>query len=67
MHDIGVLDPPVRGNEPGINIALLAYAQGCHGVALGYGSTFGLSRSGTMSRTRTVCGWMATWPISGRS
>ncbi|HSA51972.1 MAG TPA: hypothetical protein VLH10_17930, partial [Yinghuangia sp.] len=29
------LDPPVSAGEPGINISLRAYAQGCHGVVLG--------------------------------
>lgn len=35
VDDLAQLDPPVATGEPGINLSLRAYAQGCHGVVLG--------------------------------
>ncbi|MDI2131894.1 hypothetical protein [Yinghuangia seranimata] len=35
VADLSELDPPVATGEPGINLSLRAYAQGCHGVVLG--------------------------------
>ncbi|UGQ15197.1 hypothetical protein LO772_17500 [Yinghuangia sp. ASG 101] len=43
------LDPPVAAGEPGINISLRAYAQGCHGVVLGMAPG----------------GWLTTGPFAG--
>jgi hypothetical protein len=35
VDDLTELDPPVGTGEPGVNLSLRAYAQGCHGVVLG--------------------------------
>lgn len=49
VDELSELDPPVGTGEPGINLSLRAYAQGCHGVVLGMAPG----------------GWLATSPMAG--
>ncbi|NUP34610.1 MAG: hypothetical protein HOV66_04915 [Streptomycetaceae bacterium] len=49
VDDLAELDPPVATGEPGINLSLRAYAQGCHGVVLGLAPG----------------GWLAVSPVAG--
>lgn len=49
VDELTELDPPVAVGEPGINLSLRAYAQGCHGVVLGLAPG----------------GWLAASPVPG--